>query len=201
MKGQGMTTIYLGTGELMALMALAFGVLGTFVRWVLPIYRRYRPRIKLGGYMVGTVYIMFDKTFPGIVEDDVVKGGVIKIGYTQRSDVEVRMIEVMRDMGGDLEVVYKLAHVPFPKAVEFAAHQLMAGYRIYWKRNSRRRGREWFRVDRDDGIQIAIAAIEKAARLVRRASKSKKRWPAKADMRVGASRYVGGKILKYGLFR
>jgi hypothetical protein len=190
LRGRDMKIHHIGQDDL-ALLVLAIGVVIALARLGLRIFRFYRPRITLGDYMRGTVYIFLDRSL---------RGTVIKIGMTQRKRVEIRMEEVMRDMGGDLILVYKVMHVPFPFAVECAAHQLMARRRIRWGRGSRR-GTEWFKVGGDRGITGAIVAVEKAARLVRTLALRKKRWPAKADTSVSSWRYSGGKVFRYTLFR
>lgn len=182
------------TNEL-AFLVFAAGIVVALVRVAFRIFRRYRPKVRLGDFMIGTVYIMLDKSFLKKKRPE----WVIKIGMTQRKNVEDRKIEVMRDMGGDLDVIYALKHVPFPLAVEFVAHQFMSRYRIYWPRGSTR-GKEWFKLDGEKGIARAVATVEKAARRVRKVAKSRRRWPTKADIRVSGWRYVGGRILQYTLF-
>jgi hypothetical protein len=173
---------------------LAFAVLVTLGQRCWRLYRRYRPRIKLGTFMRGSVYILLDRSLK-------IKGRiVIKIGMTQRKRVEVRMEEVMRDMGGDLAIVYTLKHVPFPLAVEYVAHQFMAAKRIRWNRGSTR-GREWFSVNGEKGLAAAISRVERAARMVRRSALRRKRWPVTADKTIAAFRYIEGRMVEYRLFR
>jgi hypothetical protein len=173
---------------------LVFAVLVTLGRRCWRLYRRYRPRISLGTFMRGTVYIFLDHSLT-------IKGKtVIKIGRTQRKRAEVRMEEVMRDMGGNLTIAYTLKHVPFPSAVEYVAHQLMDAKRIRWKRGSTR-GREWFSVDGEKGLAAAIARVERAARMVRRSALRRKRWPVTADKTIKALRYIEGRMVEYRIFR
>ena len=194
-SGQDVEVYQIGTNEL-AFLVFAAGIVVALGRVAFRIFRRYRPKVRLGDFMIGTVYIMLDKSFLNKRRPE----WVIKIGMTQRKNVEERKIEVMRDMGGDLDVIYALKHVPFPLAVEFVAHQFMSRSRIYWPRGSTR-GREWFKLDGERGVARAVASVEKAARRVRRVARGRRRWPAKADMRVLVSRYIEGKILSYKLFR
>lgn len=147
--------------------------------------RRRWPYIRLGKWMTGTVYIAKDRSIP---EDR----GIVKIGVTQERDVRVRMDGIRNTMGGDPACIWKLDNMPFPYAVEFAAHRYMEKHRVIWVRGSTR-GREWFHAAGDKGIARAIAAVEKAARRVRRISMAKKRWSAKADRWISVWKLTNGK--------
>jgi T5orf172 domain-containing protein len=139
-------------------------------------------RIDFWDYMTGTVYIARDRSLD--VQGEI---RVIKIGVTRRRDVRVRMIEIARDMGGDPVCIWKIDHVPFPKAVEFVSHRLLERYRIVWPRGSRR-GTEWFHAVGNDGLERAISAVGKACRRVRRKAKARKRWSDKADSYISVWR-------------
>ena len=179
-----------------AFLVFALGIVIAFGRVAFRVFRRHLPKVRLGDFMLGTIYIFLDKSFLRKRRPE----WVIKIGMTQRKNVEVRKFEVMRDMGGDLDTIYTLKHVPFPLAVEFVAHQFMRRSRIRWPRGSTR-GTEWFKLDGETGIARAVACVEKAARRVRKVARSRRRWPAKADLRISAWRDHRGKILRYPLFR
>ena len=161
-------------------------------RLVWRVVRRFRPRVTLGDAMTGTVYILWDRSLSDV--------GVIKIGVTRRRDITVRIEEIRRDMGGDPVCIWKLDHVPFPASVEFVAHRFMARWRVTWVRGSRR-GTEWFYAKGEKGIGRAIAAVEKAARRVRRIARKKKRWPTQADGYISVWTMSEGKISRTYPFR
>lgn len=149
------------------------------------------PRIFIGKWAMGSVYIFRDKSCPGIV----------KIGMTGGRATVKRKREVSRDMadGGKLAQIYAIDHIPFPKAVESVAHQIMIRRRVRWPSGSKR-GREWFHAKGERGELRAIKAVEKAAGLVRISAKKKQRWPAWADAQIAVWRLSGRKVLRYRLF-
>jgi hypothetical protein len=159
---------------------------------VIAIFRRIRraPFIRLGRFRVVSVYIFRDKGYPGI----------IKVGMTTKACM-ARKKQVSRTMaeGSELAQVYALDHVPFPRAVERLAHTMLARHRVWWPKGSKR-GVEWFHAADAKAIERAIAAVERAARMVRTAARKKRRWPTDADARVSVWRLSGGRIQRYRLF-
>ncbi len=161
----------------LSVLLLIFAVVVWLCRRFGRYYRRWRPRISLGKQMTGTVYLAWDRSLSKSPLDP---NSIIKIGVTQHRDVSVRMEGIRKSMGGDPVCIWKMDHVPYPYAVEFAAHQLMEKYRAYWLRGSTR-GREWFHSDGRAGLDLAIAAITKACALVRAKARRRRRWSDKAD--------------------
>lgn len=165
------------TAEQLVMIFLMFSVVVWLRRWVWRVVRRFRPRIRLGGdWMTGTVYIFWDRSLPD-------ESRIVKVGVTQRRDINKRLEEVRCTMGGDPVCIWRMDHVPYPYAVEFAAHQILDKYRVLWLRGSTR-GTEWFYAVGDLGMERVIGAVEKAARRVRKVAKAKKRWSDKADMYI-----------------
>jgi T5orf172 domain len=164
------------TTEPFVVIFLIFAVVVWSWRQVWRVVRRYRPRIRLGDWMTGTVYIFWDRSMPE-------ESRIVKVGVTQRRDVNKRLEEVRDTMGGDPVCIWKMDHVPYPFAVEFAAHQFLDEYRVLWLKGSRR-GTEWFYAVGDRGMARVIGAVEKAARRVRKVAKTRKRWSDKADMYI-----------------
>jgi hypothetical protein len=162
------------TTEQLVLIFFMFSVVVWLWRQAWRVVRRYRPRIRLGDYMTGTVYIFWDRSLP---EDS----RIVKVGVTQRRDINKRLAEVRDTMGGDPVCIWKMDHVPYPYAVEFAAHQFLDRYRVLWLKGSTR-GTEWFYAVGDNGMARVTRAIEKAALRVRKSARAKKRWGDKADM-------------------
>lgn len=162
-----------------------------FVVWLAGFFRSPRLRIFIGKWAVGSVYIFRDKGRPGIV----------KIGMTFGRATVKRKGEVSRDMAGGSELaqIYAVDHIPFPRAVESVAHQIMARRRVRWPAGSTR-GREWFHAKGEKGEQRAIQAVERAARLVRISARKKQRWPAWADAKVAVWRLDGSSFRRYKLF-
>lgn len=167
------------------LLAAAFVVF--LWRWV----RVPAPRVFIGKWGMGSVYIFRDKSRPGIV----------KIGMTGGRATVKRKREVSRDMaeGGELAQIYAIDHIPFPRAVESVAHQIMIRRRVRWPAGSKR-GREWFHARGERGELRAIRAVEKAAGLVRISAKKKQRWPAWADAQIAVWRLSGRTVTRYRPF-
>lgn len=155
---------------------LMFSIVVWLWRQVWRVVRRFRPRIRLGDWMTGTVYIFWDRSLPD-------ESRIVKVGVTQRRDISKRLEEVRCTMGGDPVCIWKMDHVPYPYAVEYAAHQFLDSYRVVWLKGSTR-GMEWFYAVGDGGMARVIGAVEKAARRVRKVAKSRKRWSDKADMYI-----------------
>lgn len=166
---------------------IVLAVVVCLVGWV----RRPRLRVYIGKYLVGRVYIFRDKSRPGIV----------KIGMTGGRHTMERKGEVSRDMadGGELAQIYAIDHIPFPRAVESVAHQIMARRRVRWPAGSKR-GREWFHAKGEQGELRAVKAVERAARLVRISARKKRRWPEWADAKVAVWRLSGRTVTRYRLF-
>lgn len=152
------------------------------------------PRIDLKDAMSGSVYIFWDRSFLDPNRT------IIKIGVSRRRNIEKRLEEVRKCMGGDPVCIWKMDHVPFPFAVEFAAHQYMSRWRVRWRKGSRR-GREWFWVTGDEGMARAMAAVERACRRVRRTAIARKRWSATADTSISIWRLSGGRVFRSYPFR
>ena len=152
--------------------------------------RRRVPPVWLGRFGLGSVYIFQDRSDPTL----------IKIGITRRLCL-TRKAEVSRTManGNDLRQIYALDHMPFPRTVERLAHSFLQCSRVRWPRGSCR-GVEWFRVRNDEELKSAVAAVERAARIVRTAARKKRRWPAKADTEVSVWRLVNKTVVRYRLF-
>lgn len=176
------------TAEQLVMIFLIFSVVVWLWRQVWRVVRRFRPRIRLGDYMTGTVYIFWDRSMPE-------ESRIVKVGVTQRRDINQRLGEVRDTMGCDPVCIWKMDHVPYPFAVEFAAHQFLVRYRVLWLKGSRR-GTEWFYAVGDRGMARVIGAVEKAARRVRKVAKAKKRWGDKADMYISV-----WKLTEWGVSR
>lgn len=161
-----------------------FCVLAIFLR------RRRIPPVRLGRFALGSVYAFQDRKDTTL----------IKIGITGRLCM-TRKAEVSRTMadGHDLRQIYALDNMPFPRAVEKLAHAFLWRSRVRWPKGSCR-GVEWFRLSDDEGIARAIAAVERAARIVRARARKKKRWPEKADAGVSVWRLAGRTVVRYKLF-
>jgi hypothetical protein len=176
------------TTEQLVTIFLTFCVVVWLWRQVWRVVRRYRPRIRLGDWMTGTVYIFWDRSMPN-------ESRIVKVGVTQRRDINKRLTEVRDTMGGDPVCIWKMDHVPYPYAVEFSAHQFLDRYRVLWLKGSTR-GTEWFYAVGDKGMARVIGAVEKAARRVRKIAKAKKRWSDKADMWISV-----WKLTEWGVSR
>lgn len=173
-----------------ALLSVAVWLFRQVRGWV----RRRWPHVSLGDAMSGSVYIMWDRSFPDLNRT------IIKIGVSRRRDIRERVEEVRDCMGGDPVCIWKMDHVPFPFAVEFVAHQYLSHWRVRWPKGSRR-GREWFWVRGEAGMARARKAIEKACRRVRKAALARKRWSAKSDMYISIWSLSEGRVSRTYPFR
>jgi hypothetical protein len=172
------------------MIGLTLGLVLFAVLSILWIRRLRIGRIRIGRYRVGSVYVFVDKSSQNIV----------KIGMTGRLCM-MRKEEVSRDMaeGAKLSQIYAVDHLPFPLAVEQLAHSLLKRRRVRWPASSPR-GIEWFYARGPRGRDQAIAAVERAAKLVRLAAKRRRRWPEAADGRISVWRLADGRVTRYRLF-
>lgn len=123
----------------------------------------------------GTVYLFQDRENPHL----------LKVGTTRRLS-KIRKGEVSETMTGGCHLAQIFAvDMPFARTVETLAHRRLRRYRHHSER-----GREWYRLEGDEGIAKAIEAIEAAAQDVRKMAKRRRRWSAEADIKARSWRLM-----------
>lgn len=172
--------------EFEAALQVLFSAAVAVIAWIgLSGIRRGLPKpVKLiGGW--GTVYLFQDRENPHL----------LKVGTTRRLS-KIRKGEVSETMTGGCHLVQIFAvDMPFAHTAETLAHRRLRRYRHHSER-----GREWYRLEGEDGIAKAIEAIEAAAKDVRKMAQRRRKWSVEADKKARSWRLSNKGPTKQKLF-
>lgn len=172
-----------------AALQILFAALVVVIAWIgftgIARRRGFAGHVRLtGGW--GTVYLFHDRE----------NQHLLKVGTTRRLS-KVRKGEVSETMTGGCHLAQVYAvDMPYARTVETLAHRRLRRYRHFSER-----GREWYRLEGEEGIGRAIDAINAAAQEVRKMAKRQRRWSAEADIKARSWRLTPEGPVRAELFQ